>query len=160
MNLWYETYDIKTISPLKTNFAALSPCCCNTVTLASLTGGTLQGCGPVGFPHNGVLETHSPSTSLLLCLIAVDVSHADPATCTSDRSLSADCPLGVVLCSLEREPLPGGKLLYVQHLPARGAVWGQNPGGPLPELNQQVRLKSWGHPGVIEILIHDRKKRK
>lgn len=107
---------------------------------------TLQGCSPVGFPHHGVLQTHGPTTTLLLRLVTVDVAHTHPAA-----RPGAHRPLGVVLAGLEGEDVARVEERDVQDLPAPRAVGRQDSCGADPELDQEVGLEGGGHPGVVQV---------
>lgn len=115
---------------------------------------TLQGSRAIGLPHRSVLTAHRTPASLLLRLVAVDISDTDPVArrpTSSAAPADTDGPLRVVLCSLKRDALARGNEIYVEDFPALRAVRVQDSRGATPELNQQVGLKRRCNPGVIQV---------
>ncbi len=132
------------------------PCGFVTRLHFSTAGLTLQGCRAIGLPHHSILTAHRTPTSLLLRLVAVDISNTDPAARRPTSSAAAadtDGPLRVVLCSLECDALAWGNEIYVEDFPAWRAVRVQDSRGATPELNQQVGLKRRCNPGVIQVWL-------
>lgn len=118
----------------------------------TFTSLTFEDGGPVGLPNHRVLQTHRAAATLLLRLISVYVSHTHPAS-PSPRPgrVGADSPLGVVLAGLEGEWLSWVYECDVQDFPALCAVWGEDAWRVNPELDQQVWLEGWSHPGVVQV---------
>lgn len=107
--------------------SSVIPCSFFTRLHSSIAGFALQGSRAIGLPHHSILVAHRTPASLLLCLVPVDISYADPATrrpTSSAAAVGTDGPLRVVLCRLERDALAWGNEIYVEDFPAWRAVRG------------------------------------
>lgn len=124
--------------------------CSRTLNRCSSTSFTLQRSCPICFPHHRVPLTHSATATFLLGFIPIYISHTHPPTSRPSR-VGADSPLGVVLAGLKGERLAWVEECDIQDLPAQWAVGGKDPSGANPELDQEIWLEGWSHPGVVEV---------
>lgn len=123
-----------------------------TLECYTFTSLTFENGGPVGLPNHRVLQTHRAAAALFLRLVSIYVSHTHPATSGPwPGRAGADSPLGVVLAGLECEWLARVNECDVQDFPAQWAVWGEDTWGVNPELDQEVWLEGWSHPGVVQV---------
>lgn len=111
----------------------------------------LQRRRSIRLPHAHVLPAHGPAPSLLLRLVPVNVPHAHPGPAPRPASSGAHRPFGVIFRGTEGPLAARREQVYVQNLPAGGAVGWEDAGGATPELHQQVRLQRGSHPGVVQV---------